>query len=282
MLILFSVLFLMAFGCQKKEQHQGKAIAQVNDQVLTASEVKSWESSLGQDNVDQETRLSFIRNWVEEVLLYEEALNQDLMIDPWVNERLEEVTRQIVVSRFLQLDAAKRPRPSPREIKQYFEENNSEFIRSNLNLEVEYWRSETKEGMDKLRANLLRGKTDAIWTGTAGGLDHNRISLEGAESTDPQVWKTIIRLKEGQVSNTVIINNSNWIFKLLERCEIGEMKKLEDVEEEIIVRLSEEQRAKRREELIKSLIKNYHRDGKLFWADAANVVTLNQNPTETK
>jgi len=271
---LQAALLLISCDFMRKELPAEDIAARVNDRVLTKTEVAAWEASLHEVPVPEETRLAFVRHWVEEELLYQEALKQDVLDDPWVVERLDKIKRTLIVSRFLELDASKRHQPAPSAVKGYYHEHSNEFIWEHTHLEIEYWRSETNDGMKNLRAKLLRGYNNPIWTGKPGALDKGSINLNGKSSADPNVWKAISRLKKGEITSVLKIDGSFWIFKLVERSEAGDPKSVEEVQDDIISRLIEETRQNRREDIIHKLINEYRQDGRLQWADANMTVFI--------
>ena len=71
--ILFLIMFpaLIFSGCMYDEQPIGEVVAKVNDEMLSTADVAAWEAALGEVSVPIETRRSFIRNWVEEELLFQ-------------------------------------------------------------------------------------------------------------------------------------------------------------------------------------------------------------------
>ncbi len=277
--ILFATLILtasLAFttGCLPDQTPPGEIVARVKDRVLTQSEVKAWETSLHRENIPPELRLSFIRNWVEKELIYQEALREGLAEDPAIIEQLKQLKRDFLIAKLYEIVIMDQAPPDEKAIKKYFLEHSNEFVWENVHLKCEYWRSETNDGMDQLRKNLIRGIDDAIWTGKPNSLDHGVISVTGEENAGEDVWRIISRLKERELSSIARINGSFWIFRVVRRCSPGEPKTIEDVEAEIISRLNEEFRRRKREEMIRELVEEYKQNGWLQWSDARSVVTI--------
>ncbi len=269
-LVAAFILTLSLFGCVKEQELLGDEVARVNDRVLTAGEVSAWELSLRQPYVPEELRRSYIRHWVEKELLYQEALHRDLLSDPWSAERIEDATRSILISRLMELEYRNLSPLTPAEIRIYYLDHAAEFVWDQNHLNVQYWRSHTRRGMDELRENLFRGRQDALWTGDAGTLDQGSLSLKHDDAADPALWRALSRLAEGQISPVILLNNDFWVFKVIDIDKSGDRKELEEVREEIVARLTEERRRRYRESLIQHLVWEYHRDGRLRWSDAAD------------
>ena len=273
-LISVTVSLMLMSGCMREESIGPDVVARVRDRMLTTNEVNAWEASLQQSNVPRNARQKFVEQWVEEELLFQAALDNDLDEDPWVKQRIDELTRSVIISRYLTLESNKLPQPSPRTVRDYFEQRRQEFVWAHLNLVVEYWRSDDKTGMDKLRAKLLRGHTNDYWYGKAESLDNGRISLDGQGSADPTVWNTISKLEEAQVSPVLKIDKDYWIFKLKEKHKPNEPKEIDSVRDEIVARLIEEGRRQHHEKLIRSIVEKYRHNGWLDWTNTTTTVSV--------
>ena len=260
-------------GCFREEQQPSEIVAQVGDRVLTANEVTAWEVSLRQGNVSQEIRWHFIRRWVEEELLYKAALDRGIDNDPWVLQRMDELTRTLLVARMLELEATKVPEPSPQAVRDYFQDHSSEFVWSCDHLVVDYWVSTELGALQRLRANLLRGGNIGIWGGGIGSLDHGKIALDASGSTTEEIWQAVSRLRVGEISQVLTITddpaqsaqeeNHFWVFKLIERYMAGTPQKFEDVSDDIVIRLAEKAHRSIREEMVRNLAEEYFESGRL-------------------
>ena len=253
----------------------------MGNRTLTESEIVAWEASLRQTDVSQEIRSTFIRHWVEEELLYQAAEDLGLMDDAWVAQRLDEISRTLLISRMLDLEYGKIKPPSAVAIQKYFQQNSSEFTWPHLHLVVDYWRSEDRRSLEQLRSNLVRGRQAGIWSGKAGTLENGRITLDGVDSSIPEVWNVTSRLSTGEVSRVMQINKDNWIFKLIDRREIGEPQGLDDVQEEIMQRLMEETRHNVKDEFIRRLVDEFRRSGQLQWSSQPRPAVSKPESIET-
>ncbi len=281
-LIAFLLLSLLVSGCTRQQVWESEVVARVGDRKLTASEISAWEASLNQAEIPQEARSTFIRHWVEEELLYQEALEQGLDSDAWVAGRLDEIMRDLLIARLLETRYEKIVTPSAAAIKTYFDQNASEFTWPHLHLEVEYWRSEDRRSLERLRSNVQRGRQAGIWTGKAGTLENGRIALNGRSSTIPEVWDVVSRMSVGEVSTVRHIDDNFWVFKLIDRRESGEQQGLEDVRDEIKMRLVEQARANARENAVRKLVDKYRHSGKLYWSTQSRAPSVPETGADSQ
>lgn len=267
---LINISIILAIGCKPEftpprlEGGEGGVVAKVGDRILSAEEVAAWETSL-RENLTPELRSSFIRHWVEDELLVQAAKDKGLEDDPWVEGRLDEVSRRLLAARLLELDAATLSGPSPSEIATYYAQHQGEFVRPKLSMTVQYWRAPTRTSLDRLRADLVRGRPSPRQPEDVVGLDSGRFEVDDPASVDPAVWRHFGGMNAGQLGYPVQFDGGIWMFKILRRDEPGARQSLDDVRDIITARLIEEARMRRQAELVRALAADYSRTGRLVW-----------------
>ncbi|NQU05550.1 MAG: hypothetical protein HQ568_05615 [Calditrichaeota bacterium] len=270
-LIIISTVLI---GCAREEIWEPEVIARVGDRTLTAGEVTAWEVSRRQQDISKDVRSAFIRHWVEEELLYRAAIDRKLREDAWVSKRLDELECSLLISRLLELEYRTIQQPSSNAVNDYFQQHCKEFTWAHIHLEIEYWRSNEKQSMTHLRSNTQRGRHAGIWTGEADGLNTGHIEIDGPDSASPEVWRIVSRMKVGAVSQVLHLNDEYWFFKLLDRREAGDQQGIDDVHDEIVIRLIEETRRQMRDDLVRKLIEEYRKSGQLYWSTQPRQVSI--------
>ncbi|MCF7811187.1 hypothetical protein K9N50_09395, partial [bacterium] len=264
--IYLTIVGLVFCGCAREEVWEPEVVARVGDRTLTASEVTAWEVSLQQPDISKDVRSAFIRHWVEEELLYRAARDRKLGEDAWVLERLDELEHSLLISRLLELEYRNIQQPSTNAVNTYFQQRSKEFMWAQVHLDIEYWRSAEEQPMNHLRSNIQRGRQAGIWTGQVSGLSTGRIQVDGPDSVAPEVWQIVSRMKIGSVSQVFRLNDEYWFFKLLDRREAGDQQGVDDVHDEIVIRLIEDTRRQIRDDLVRKLINEYRNSGQLYWS----------------
>lgn len=258
------VVALLSFGCVGRTVEDGRMVAKVKDRVLTAAEVDGWISSQGGAlPVDQ--RSAYIRQWVEEEVLYQAAIDKGILHDPWVSKRLDELTRKLTVARFIELESSGLNAVDESQLRDYFNLHRNEFVWPDIHLVVDYWHSSERRPMERLREQVVRGAVQPTWTGGFNTLQSGHIAIDGEKDAEPGIWKIISSMRVGQVSSLEKIQDEWWIFRLTERREPGEMQSFDDVRNELNARLMEIKRNEWRETLIRELTDKYRRSGELIW-----------------
>lgn len=276
-LIYISLACAIWIGCEDRTVPQDQVVAQVNDVILTKSEIETWELALSQLEIPNNAKSKYIRDWVVDELLVQKALEQGLNNDPWVSKRIENVRRALLIQRILELETNPRNEITPQQIKSYYKEHSAEFVWEQEHFTVQFWRSGTIEGMSRHRQNLLRGDPDPIWTGKANSLEEGLIQLDGENYSDPDVWNAVRRLKVSELSKVVSLLDHYWLFRVLSHSESGDPKSIELVESEIKAILREQMQRKNRDKFIQELIAEYRDEGKLYWTDAHMTISVSDS-----
>jgi len=89
--IVFIIILLLSSGCKKKEV-QKKYVAKVNNVYLTESELNS---ALDRKNGHNLTKKEFIRNWINDELLYQEAVKEGITEQSDYKKMIENSQRKI-------------------------------------------------------------------------------------------------------------------------------------------------------------------------------------------
>jgi len=262
--VMLSVGVLLLAGCSSKEQSSGEIVARVRDQVLTAGDLDAWELTVSQKESNPNLRGEFVRHWVEQELLYQEALTRRMEEDPWVIQRLGELKRDLMVARMMEIEDGNISSPTQDQITRYYKDHQNEYVWSKVHYTLEYWCASDFYGLDRVRANLIKGKVPGIYGGS-GQMENGRLSIEGSEDTTPEIWRVISDMNNGEISKVINSQKKFWIFRMLQRTQPGSPKDILDVEEDIKGRLIEVQRHINREDLVRTLVDDYRSSGRLEW-----------------
>jgi hypothetical protein len=260
------LLLSLFTGCSPTPQPPVKVIARVGDRMLTIPELQIWESSLQNQVISTEMRTAFIRNWVDQEILVQASKDIGLDTDPWVEGRLDELHRELLVARYLELDAVNIPPPSLGAVMSYFDQHGSEYVWTKPHLTVQYWRSGSRAPLDRIRGEMTSSRPTPLQPSEIAKIDTGRIEIDDPAILNSTVWKQISWMQPGQLGYPVSIDRTYWMFKVLRHDPAGSRKQLADARDDIVSRLLEEQRTNRRAELTQKLEKEFAADGRLQWS----------------
>lgn len=261
------LLSLSLNGCDRSIPPGEDVIARVKDRSLTSSELLIWEASLRQKSVPEDARRAFVKSWVDDEVVYAAAIESGLMLDEWVIERFDEIKKKLLMARYLELKTLNVPEPTPSAIRDYYQNHENEFTLENPRYRVHYWCGMTDKEMVELRNAASKSNVELSKFLNASEIDSGSIIIDDPAIVHPEIGKVITSLKPGQLSGVQLVEQQYWVFKLLDVRNKGEKQTLEDVRDIITHRLREENRNRIRENLIRNLVDDYRRTGKLIWND---------------
>lgn len=122
----FLLVPLMIFmtGCTK-EAPQKKYVAKVNNTYLTSEELNLMSDSLSGNRL---YKSEIIRNWINEELLYQEALKQGILDEPEYKKTLEDSKKKLAGSLLLKkLYEEEKEDVSESEVENFYNQNMNEF-----------------------------------------------------------------------------------------------------------------------------------------------------------
>lgn len=244
-----------------------EVVARVGEKLLTEDEVKAWESTLPDGKPSASLRASFIRSWVEKELLYQAALERGIGDDPWVESRLEDIRRDLLTARLLELDEELQSPPSTKDVILYYEKHKDEFVWKNTYLEIQYWQCSERQPLDKLRLSLTQARPSPSHPDNSTLVDSGSFSIDDPLEVDPAIWRHLSWMSSGQLSYPILYNYMFWMFRIIRREEANTPQRLDDVVDVITNRLVVDARINRRTELIRRYAEQFRTEGRLQWTD---------------
>lgn len=161
-IILFGFAITL-FSCQKKDENEGRKVAQLGKKILYLSDIQIIlpDKTKGKDSTEFVER--YIEGWLRKQLLYQEASKNAQIDETDLQRRLEEYKYALLTHEFEKQYVAKNfsDKVSEEEIKNFYEKNSQEFeLRQNIVkaifIKIDA-KSKEKENFAKL---LLSNKTE--------------------------------------------------------------------------------------------------------------------------
>ena len=125
----YYVIVVFAFalaqvGCSKEEK-PAKYIAKVNKSVLTEDDVKL---ALSEERNKGIYREEYINNWIKTEILFEEAVDNEILDDKEFKSLLERNKKELAAALFMKkIINESKIEPADDEIKKYFDDNKDDF-----------------------------------------------------------------------------------------------------------------------------------------------------------
>ena len=241
-------------GCAKQEE--GTTVAQVGEQRLTKETLLSRIPSPFLGRISTEEKRQLVEKWVEEELLYQEALKLEIEKEPEIANLIAQATRRLLVAEVLERMYEKDAEVLEGEILDYFEANRPSFAREQPEIRVRHILVKEKEALNQAWQRLRDGElfekvareaSIDVSAELGGDLGYFTEDMVGAS-----FWEACQSAKLGRRTR-ITTNSGLHIIEVLDRREAGSERELVDVRGEIQQRILSERRQVLREQLLEEL-----------------------------
>ncbi len=250
-----SVVIALA-GC-RDQPPQDTAVARIENRVLTMQEIRA-QFDTARPPSDAQIQ-QYLRTWIADELLYNEAIRRGLHQSPELLRRTEEMRRQLIIQALLDAEiygvlsaAIERA-----DVVRYYEEHRSEFTLSQTMVLVSSALFRDRDRATSFRNLVLRGETwnDALQApGVLPYVVRTRDSIYAVESQlwPRELWRVATTIRPGSPSFPIGTSEGYHVVYVWETFLPGTPADLPSVEGEIRNRLIVE----RRQRAYRSLVEN--------------------------
>lgn len=254
------VSLLLLIGCQQKTS-TNVPLARFDNRTLTADDIHvRIDSSRG---ITEAQLQQYVQRWLKDELLYREAVARGFGNSKAINDRLEDVRRQLVINEFL--DNAvyndKTATSTPQEVRAYYDAHKSEFVlRSDVAL-ISYVVFSDRDAASKFRTTVLRGTSwfEALHQFLADPIQRVKILTKGdslyhtqASLLPADLWRVASNANLREPSFPVSTTEGYYVLIVWQFGKQGQPADIHLVDSEIRSRLAIE----RRSHLYDSLVEN--------------------------
>lgn len=264
--ILYSLLLislLLVIGCEKEKESSGKVIAKVGKTSLTMEDFLKQVPAQLLVQTTAANRRAILENWVANEIIYKDALKKGIHKRPEIQEKIEQVKKQLLTRAYIQEILEEVQFVSDIEARGYFETHKDEY---NSTVEVSHMSFTSKEQAEETLAKLKKGmsfyqlaKQYSTDSETANNGGHLGTFRKGDLAAYPLFEEAVFKLKKpGEISDVVQTEFNYDIIKLHSRKKSP--VEYEDVSQSIILKLRTEKFQKRSQALVDSLKGVYHNE----------------------
>ena len=236
-------------SCSIREKDNSVVLARVNDQVLT---VKKLEKLLPPENRIDEQLKNFIHSWVDNALYYDAALRDGLHKDGHLSNERDRYYKKIVIGSYLQTKTSTSVVVSNSDIRKYYDENLSGFIRQNDEAYVYHFFTNKHSDARAIRSKLLKKqKVDTTSELFDAYVVEKKTVTRGflVKKLDIAIFKN----KKGSIVGPIRTASGYHVIKILNKYKKGSKGGLEDVYDKIYQRLLKQKQVVLAVDLLDSL-----------------------------
>ena len=248
------ICLIVFWGCEVPPK--GTVVAQVEESYLTreALERRIPPSYAGKLSVAEKRGL--VENWVEEELLYREAVRQKLDGDPEVADRIDRAVRQLLAGELMARIYARDADVLAAEIRDHYETHRADFAREKPELRVRHIVVKDENALNRAWERLQKG---AFFGQLAGEVSIDRSAKKGGDlgyftedRVSPAFWSACQNAKLGHRVR-VLTELGHHIIEVIDRREAGSIRELSEMRGEIQLRVLTERRREQRAKLLADL-----------------------------
>ena len=253
---IFGILFVLTLaGCSKTEPER-TPVARLDNKMLALEEIRAHIDTSSEPSQAQIQQ--YIQRWLTEETLYREAVERGLDRTDEMNQKLEDVRRQLAINALLEKEVySQQPSDfSAQDIRNFYETNIKEFNLMHDVALVSYALFKNRDAATEFRNNVLKGTSWSV----AINRNLTSISFRADSSYQTQatllpteLWRVAANATSHELSFPINTNNGYYILVLWKFMKQGQTADLPLVEKEIRGRLTIEQRRKSFDRLVQAL-----------------------------
>jgi len=234
--IISSVILISVIGCGKSPE-KGEVLVQIGDMKVTVSDFNERIANLPRryQNVIKRRKKGFLQEFINDILLYQEAVRQGLNKDKDVLKVIDEARKKILIARLLKDRIDDTIEISDEEIEGYYNNNKNKYMLPEV-LRVSHILVPTREQAEVIVKELENG---ASFEETARAKSVDPTAQNGGDigyfprgQLIPEFERACVEIKVDETAGPVKTKLGYHIVKLTDRKEPAQ-KPLTQVKEEI-------------------------------------------------
>ena len=242
------------WGCERPQK--ASVVAQVENRYLTTEALERRIPAPFTSTISPREKQRLVENWIEEELLYREAIRQKLDQDAELSNRIDRVVRQLLANELMARAYARNAEISEDEILAYYEEHRADFERDQLELRVRHLVVADRNAQTRAWDRLQKGE---FFEQVAREVSIDQSAVNGGDLgyfTEDMVtasfWTACREAKLGHRIRTRTELGYH-IIEVMDRDDEGSIRDLVDVRGEIQQRILTERRREQRAKLLAEL-----------------------------
>jgi len=251
------VIVPLFFGSCGNPKKQTPIVARVGSEVLTIEKVKQAIPLEYTSAISEAQVRDFIQRWIDNQILYQEALRRRIHLLPKIKRQLEEIQKELIVAYYLESTINNKINPNDSEIQEYYRIHRDEFIRPEELRHIWLILVPERNKARSIRRQLL---TNADFQQIAKQQSKDPSAEHGGDlgfvpkdKLFDKVGNIAFSLPVGRISQPINSELGYYLVKVIEVRKKGEIQELEEVYDLIRERLLVHKRVEEYEQLLARL-----------------------------
>ncbi|MFQ5753606.1 MAG: peptidylprolyl isomerase [bacterium] len=259
-LIIVSMNLVLGVRCNGPKEKQN-VIANVGNKSLTLYEILEDATSPIRSNLTALDIREYVLRWIEDEVLYQEALNRKLDESIDLKKEFEKLKKELLINKLIEQTLDNQFPVSEEEITNYYENNKESYVLSQDVVHAYHILVKTRKEANTVRNRLKKGEAfEEIATSTSNDSlknDNWDLGYFSTEEIIPAISKVVFNLPVGAYSLPIKSEFGYHIVKVIDKQKKGNIKPLNLVKEEIRLKLEEQKKQKNYQRFLLQTKSNY-------------------------
>ena len=249
MRLLIFCLIVFVVSCYKDSNK--KIVDDVYARVGTVELTQESLVLFNNKTTDSKTLNSSIKNWIDETVLFSEAVKSGFENDVVLQRKRDSYYRELIIASFVESVIASKVSVSNDDVRLYYKRNKGEFVRALDEVRIEQYIVKSKKVANRLTASFNSKKNIDL-----SKFDIELVKTETVQrGTFAKDIDNMLFVKRRRVVGPIVLGKDISVLKVLGINKQGSIKGLNDVYDEIYQRVFKIKSLRVRESLLDSLKK---------------------------
>ena len=249
MRLLIFCLIVFVVSCYKDSNK--KIVDDVYARVGTIELTQESLVLFNNKTPDSKTLNSSIKNWIDETVLFSEAMKSGFENDVVLQRKRDSYYRELIIASFVESVIASKVSVSNDDVRLYYKRNKGEFVRALDEVRIEQYIVKSKKVANRLTASFNSKKNIDL-----SKFDIELVKTETVQrGTFAKDIDNMLFVKRRRVVGPIVLGKDISVLKVLGINKQGSIKGLNDVYDEIYQRVFKIKSLRVRESLLDSLKK---------------------------
>ncbi len=233
---VMAVLLWLFTGC-KPQPVKAKIVAQVGSAALTLEQLRGNFPKEYEHLVSKDQYLDYVKRWIDQEILYQEALSIKLNENPAIIRLISEQTKKIIVEEYLARHSMGITyTPDEPAIQQYYDVHQAEFLRQEPEIKFATISLKSLKKAWEVRELVNANNFISILNQVSLGLKPvslQDLSFKKFDEIDACIASEAFSIRIGGISRPLKCNDVYNILRVVDKKAAGSLKDIDDVREEI-------------------------------------------------
>ncbi len=240
------IFLTISLGCGQQKQKKD-IIAQVGQDALSLTELSDEIPYQIQSSLKESDIKEYIIRWINKEVLYQEAIRLGLDERPDFQQELENLKRELLINKLLEVTIDSKPATvTDEEIQNFYDQNGEEFVLNDEVVHCYHILCSSRQEAEAIRERLTLGapfdQIIAVMNPDSLRFKNWDLGYFTKDQILPEIAKIVFSLPVGSYTNPIKSDFGYHVLKVVDKKTKGQKKDLSEVNKEIRLKLTELQR----------------------------------------